>query len=232
MSLPRIYVALDTDNLNETLELAARVAPSGMGIKLGMRFYYAEGPQGVRKVMEACPDTSFFIDLKCHDIPKTAAEAIDALCTLKPDYVNVHASGGLEMMQEVAKIVAKYGDDAPKVLAVTVLTSLNDENLDAVGQKVPAKEQVVRLAKLTKEAGLSGVVCSAHEIEAIRAACGDDFALMVPGIRPAGSAAGDQKRVMTPAEAVSKGATHLVIGRPITKADDAQAAVQAILESI
>ncbi|MEC7576943.1 MAG: orotidine-5'-phosphate decarboxylase, partial [Pseudomonadota bacterium] len=177
------------------------------------------------------PDTSIFLDLKFHDIPNTVASALRVVSDLGVDYTNLHASGGLEMMQRALDAVNAAHKPA-KLLAVTVLTALNDQSLNTVGQQTPVQDQVLRLAKLTKQAGLAGVVCSAHEIDAIRSACGAEFALMTPGIRPVGSANDDQKRVMTPRDALSAGATHLVIGRPITQAADPRKAAEDILESI
>ena len=163
------------------------------------------------------------------DAPSVAhAGAVRTASALGVDYLNVHAAGGLEML----KAAKDACNPATKLIAVTVLTSLDDENLRAVGQATPAADQVKRLALLTQQAGLDGVVCSAHEIAALRAACGPDFALMVPGIRPAGADIGDQKRVMTPADALAAGATHLVIGRPISQAADPAAAARAIMESL
>ena len=177
------------------------------------------------------PNTSIFLDLKFHDIPNTVAAALRTLSDIGVDYTNLHASGGLEMMERALEAV-NAADNPAKLLAVTVLTALDAERLDAVGQRTPVQDQVLRLAKLTQQAGLAGVVCSAHEITALRAICGDDFTLMTPGIRPAGSANNDQKRVMTPHDALKSGATHLVIGRPITKAADPRQAAIDILESL
>ncbi len=175
-----------------------------------------------------------FLDLKFHDIPNTVAGAIRAVVPLAPAVVNVHASGGPTMMRAAAaaatEAAAKAGVARPAVLAVTVLTSMDESDLSAVGQTGAPEEQVVRLAKLAQECGMDGVVCSAREIAPIRAACGADFLLVVPGIRPAGSQQGDQKRVLTPAEAVKAGASSLVVGRPITQAAEPRQAAAAILE--
>jgi len=206
-----------------------QITPVTGGIKLGLEFFNRFGPQGIEAVMESAPEASYFIDLKFHDIPNTVAGAVRSICeNLAPAYLNVHASGGQAMM-EAAK--AACGANT-KLLAVTILTSLDNADMDAIGYQGSTDEQVKQLATLTQTAGLDGVVCSAHDIENLRAACGDDFALMVPGIRPAGAETGDQKRIMTPQEALSKGATHLVIGRPITGADDASKAAQEIVESL
>ena len=170
------------------------------------------------------------------DIPNTVAGAVRAATKLRPMILNVHAGGGPAMMRaalEAAQDESNRLDIArPQVIAVTVLTSMDDDDLEAVGLREPAAEQVVRLARLAQACGLDGVVCSPREIVAIRAACGPDFTLVVPGIRPAGAAVGDQKRVMTPRDAIDAGADWLVIGRPITGAPDPAAAAQAILRGL
>lgn len=199
------------------------------GIKLGLEFFNAHGVKGVKDLMKTVTDTPLFLDLKYHDIPNTVAGAIRAVTyRLKPAYINVHAAGGVDMM----KAAKDACPPETKLLAVTVLTSIDAETLDSVGQGKDAKAQVERLALLAKSAGCDGVVCSSHEIKTIRAACGADFITMVPGIRPAGADTGDQKRIMTPAEAVSKGATHLVIGRPITQADNPSQMARDIIETL
>jgi orotidine-5'-phosphate decarboxylase len=177
-----------------------------------------------------------FLDLKYHDIPNTVAGAVRAATKLQPMILNIHAGGGPAMMRAALEAAdgesVRLGIPRPKVIAVTVLTSMDDGDLGAVGQQGPAADQVVRLARLTRDCGLDGVVCSPREIAAIRDACGPDFTLVVPGIRPAGAAAGDQKRVMTPREAVDAGADWLVIGRPITAAPDPAAAARDILREL
>lgn len=225
-----IYVALDTDDLEHAKTLARQVGPVTGGLKVGMEFVNTFGPQGIEAVKKACPDADLFIDLKFHDIPNTVANAVRVTSErFHPAYLNVHAAGGAEMMMAAKEACHKH----TKLLAVTILTSLEINALQAVGYEgTEVSDSVKRLAKLTQEAGLDGVVCSAHEIELLRETCGDDFALMVPGIRPAGAAVGDQKRIMTPKQALDRGATHLVIGRPITKADDPAQAAADILESL
>lgn len=227
-SLPAIFCAIDTPDLDKALALIPQLSEAGVGIKLGMEFFNANGPQGIKAVQEQCGNPPIFLDLKYHDIPNTVAGAIRAASALGVAYLNIHAAGGLEMMR-AAKDACAPGT---KLLAVTVLTSLDDQNLESVGQKGPAAEQVKRLALLTQEAGLDGIVCSAKEIELVREACGPDFVLMVPGIRPAGADIGDQKRIMTPPDAMKAGATHLVIGRPITQADNPAQAAKDILSSL
>lgn len=220
MTKPRIYCAVDTGDLDRACDLAKMISPY-CGIKLGLEFFNAFGPQGIDKVLKAAPDTSLFIDLKYHDIPNTVAGAVRSICThFTPDYLNVHASGGRAMMEAAQDACESVSKGQTKLIAVTILTSLSDEDLSDVGYANAASEQVKKLALLTKQSGLAGVVCSSHEIELLREACGEDFALMVPGIRPKGAETGDQKRVMTPEEAINLGATHIVIGRPITGSDD------------
>lgn len=226
---PVIFCAIDTADIARAAELAKAIAPVTGGIKLGLEFFNAFGPEGVDKIVKAAPEAILFLDLKFHDIPNTVAGAVKAISSrFKPAYLNVHASGGEEMMR-AAKDAC---DPATKLLAVTVLTSIDEESLSGVGQGISPRDQVQRLALLTKESGLDGVVCSSHEIEMLRRELGNDFTLMVPGIRPQGADLGDQKRVMTPKEAVTTGATHLVIGRPITGASDPAAAANKILNEI
>jgi len=227
--MPKIFCAIDKPDLNSALKLCEKIAPTGIGIKLGLEFFNALGLQGVLEIQKTFSDTPIFVDLKYHDIPNTVTGAIRSITTqFKPAYLNVHAAGGLEMM----KAAKDTCSPETKLLAVTILTSLDEQAIEEVGYKEGLQKRVVQMAKLTQYAGLDGVVCSSHEIEAIREACGKDFALMVPGIRPAGSATGDQSRVMKPKQALDKGATHLVIGRPISQADDPRKAAQDILDSL
>lgn len=229
MSLPRIFCAIDTPDIQRARDLIAQVLPGGCGIKLGLEFFNHGGPQAIYALMEESGHPPLFLDLKYHDIPNTVAGAIKSVTMhVQPAFLNVHASGGYEMM-------ARARDACPaetKLLAVTLLTSIDEETMDVVGYRGPLSERVAQMAALTRRAGLDGVVCSSHEIKPIRDACGDDFILMVPGIRPAGSSADDQKRMMTPKDAITAGATHLVIGRPITQADHPAQAVQDILASL
>ncbi|MCX7353606.1 MAG: orotidine-5'-phosphate decarboxylase [Alphaproteobacteria bacterium] len=220
-----VYVALDMTDAAEAASLAKRLRGHVGGVKLGLEFFVANGPGGIRAVSDA--GLPVFLDLKLHDIPNTVAGAMASAAALNPAIVTTHAGGGAAMMRAASEAAAA-AKHPPLVIAVTVLTSLDDQDLEAVGQRSPALEQAVRLALLAKESGLGGVVCSPHEVAAIRARCGTDFKLVVPGIRPASAALGDQKRVMTPAQAIAAGADHLVIGRPITQAPDPVAAAQAI----
>lgn len=228
---PLIYCAIDTPDIDHALALSAAMARAECGIKLGMEFFNAQGPAGIRMVRDSYPDLSLFIDLKYHDIPNTVAGAIKAICRLDPDYINVHATGGVDMMLAAADALAAANCDT-SLLAVTILTSMDEAALGKIGMQKGLSDRVAQLAALTKECGLSGVVCSAKEIDLVRKACGDDFVLMVPGIRPAGSATQDQKRIMTPKEAVAQGATHLVIGRPITQAEDPERVALDILQQL
>ncbi|HYH17209.1 MAG TPA: orotidine-5'-phosphate decarboxylase [Azospirillum sp.] len=227
----RIFCAVDTTDMDSARDLARRVSGSVGGVKLGLEFFIAHGPAGVRAVIGA-DGPPLFLDLKLHDIPNTVAGGIKAALPLQPAFMTIHTSGGPAMMRAAMEAAASAGGRRPKILGVTVLTSLDDGDLGAVGQGTPVGEQVVRLAVLAKGAGLDGVVCSPNEVAVIRAACGPDFILMVPGIRPAWAAANDQKRVMTPAEAVAAGADHLVIGRPITGNADPAAAARRIVAEI
>jgi orotidine-5'-phosphate decarboxylase len=220
-----VFVALDTPDVGKAVAIAKTVRPHVGGLKIGLEFITAAGPDGVRAVAEL--GMPLFADVKFHDIPNTVAAASRELAKLGASLFNIHASGGERMMRDAAA-AARSVDPAVKVLGVTILTSIDDAVIDSVGQRGPAAEQVLRLARLARHSGLDGVVCSALEIAAIRKACGPDFLLVVPGIRPAGTDLADQKRVMTPSEACRAGADILVIGRPITSASDPGAAAEAI----
>ena len=222
----RIFVALDTTDLDRAISLSQQLVGLVGGVKMGKEFLTAFGPEGVKKV--SASGMPVFLDTKFHDIPNTVASAIRAALPLKLFVINVHASGGTAMM-EAARDAAHQADaPRPLLIAVTVLTSLSDQDLADIGMAGPSEDRVVALAQLTQKAGLDGVVCSPLEITAVRKACGADFKLMVPGIRPTWSAAGDQKRIMTPKQAVDLGADYLVIGRPITGADDPVEAAKKI----
>ena len=232
-SKDRILVALDTAELARAQALASALSGLVGGLKVGKEFFTAHGPQGVRALAGGQP---LFLDLKFHDIPNTVASALRAAVDLEPLIVNVHASGGGAMMAAAAKAVreaaAGRGVARPRLIGVTVLTSLDDADLEAVGQRGPAAEQVLRLARLAQDSGLDGVVCSPREIAMLREALGPDFLLVVPGLRPDWAARGDQKRVTTPAQALAAGADYLVIGRPITGAEDPAAAARKIGEEL
>ncbi|MCZ6764086.1 MAG: orotidine-5'-phosphate decarboxylase [Alphaproteobacteria bacterium] len=236
MTLPGnpIFVALDTVDLDAALRIAETVKPYVGGIKLGLEFFMANGGPGVAAV--SALGLPVFLDLKLHDIPNTVVGAVRAVAPLAPAILNVHASGGIEMMRaagEAAHEAAdRHGVAAPLMIAVTVLTSLDENDLRAVGQHRPAGEQVIRLAQITSVAGLAGVVCSPAETQSLRVAMGPDFKLVVPGIRPAGAETGDQKRIATPEKTLADGADVLVIGRAITGAANPAAAAAAIAENI
>jgi len=220
----RICVALDMPDAAEAADLARRLAGAVDFAKVGMELFYAAGPEGYARVAEA--GLPIFLDLKLHDIPNTVARGLSSLLSLSPPpaIVNVHASGGPAMLRAAAEAV---GGQA-KLVAVTVLTALSDDDLAAIGLAGPPQKAVLRLARLAKDCGLDGVVCSPREVADIRAALGEDFLTIVPGIRPAGAAMNDQKRAATPEAAQAAGADILVIGRPITQAPDPVAAAQAI----
>jgi orotidine-5'-phosphate decarboxylase len=230
----RLAVALDLADRAQLLALARRVAPEAGVLKLGLEAFVAEGPSLVREIVASGADV--FLDLKLHDIPNTAGRAAAAAVGTGASIVNCHAAGGVEMMKAFGEggraAAAKAGRAAPKLIAVTVLTSLDPAALLAIGLAGSPREAALRLAVLAKESGLDGVVCSPGEVEAIRAACGGDFLLVVPGVRSAGAAPGDQKRVATPADAIRSGADLLVVGRPITGAPDPAAAARAIVAEI
>jgi orotidine-5'-phosphate decarboxylase len=228
--IDRIFCAVDTPVLDDAVMLADLLAGEVGAIKLGKEFFTAHGPDGVRKVADC--GHKIFLDLKYHDIPNTVAGAIRAASRLSCAVLTIHASGGPAMLEAARDAAAEAGPKRPKIVAVTVLTSLDDGDLAAVGQQGPAAEQVLRLARLSESCGLDGVVCSPHEVAVLRSALGERFALVVPGVRPDWAGADDQKRIMTPGEAVAAGADHLVIGRPITRSDDPVGAARRIAEEI
>jgi orotidine-5'-phosphate decarboxylase len=225
-----VFCAFDMPDTASALEMASRLKGRIGGIKLGMEFFMAEGPAGIRAL--SAQNVPIFLDLKLHDIPNTVAGAVTSLLPLAPHFMTIHTAGGPAMMQAAVKAAAGAGPNRPKLLGVTVLTSLDQADLAACGHTAKTQDLVVTLAKLAQDSGLDGIVCSPQEIAAVRAACGPDFVLMVPGIRPLWAAAGDQKRVMTPREACAAGATHLVIGRPITAAPDPAEAATRIQEDL
>ena len=225
----RIFCALDSANLETVRSLAQSIAGAVDGLKLGLEFFTAQGPDGIREIAKL--GLPIFLDVKLHDIPNTVAGAIRSLAPLAPYYLTLHAGGGEDMLRSARATAheeaARLSLAPPRLLAVTVLTSLDEGDLAQQGVAGSAREQVVRLAELARRAEIDGIVSSPREIEAIRAACGAGFDIVVPGIRPGGGGAQDQKRVMTPGEAVRAGASALVIGRSITgAADPAQAAAQ------
>lgn len=224
-----LLVALDVDSADRARRLATSLAGTAGGVKIGKQLFTAEGPPVVRAMVEA--GHHVFLDLKFHDIPNTVAAAVRAALAMRPFMLNVHASGGPAMLK--AAVAALAGaKPRPLLIGVTVLTSIDDADLAAVGQQGPAEAQVLRLAKLAQRCGLDGVVCSPREIAPLRRALPAAFKLVVPGVRPAWAAAGDQKRVMTPAEALLAGADYLVVGRPITAAPDPASAAGRLAEEL
>ena len=230
MSYNPVFCALDTTDTALAVRLAEALQGVVGGVKLGLEFHTANGPEGVRAV--AAAGLPLFLDLKFHDIPNTVAGALRSVARLAPALTTVHAIGGAEMMRAAVDAAGdaatKLGLPRTKIVGVTVLTSMGQSELPSIGVDGAVLDQVKRLAALAQESGLDGVVCSPHEVEELRRQCGADFKLVVPGIRPLWAAAGDQKRVLGPAEAVAKGADWLVIGRPITSAADPVEAAQRI----
>ncbi|MFA4993786.1 MAG: orotidine-5'-phosphate decarboxylase [Bdellovibrionales bacterium] len=225
-----IFCAVDTSDLSKAEKLAEMLKGEVGGFKLGLEFFLAHGVNGYKAI--ASKGLPIFLDVKLHDIPNTVAGAVKSLLPLQPAFITLHASGGPAMMRAATEAAATAGALRPKLLAVTVLTSLDKTDLAAIGQDEDTSKQVVRLGKLAKESGVDGCVCSAEEILHLRAAVGNDFVLMVPGIRPSWSAANDQKRTLTPRQAYDAGATYLVIGRPITKAENPAEAARRIVEEM
>ena len=230
----RIILALDVDELKRARELVSLLKSDAGIFKIGKQLFTRYGPQAITMVHDLGGEV--FLDLKFHDIPNTVAKAAEEAVRHGVFMFNVHASGGFEMMQQAMSAVqakaAALKQRKPLVLAVTVLTSLSAADLSALGINGTVAEQVVRLARLARSAGLDGVVASPHEIEMIKEECGRDFLVVTPGVRPAASAAGDQKRVLTPGEAIRGGADYIVVGRPVTSAPDPLKAVQDIIKEI
>lgn len=216
-----IFVAIDTPDLERAKAIASRVSNHVGGLKLGLEFFSANGRHGIKEMADL--GLPIFLDLKFHDIPNTVGKAIQALRSLEPAILTVHAAGGRAMMED-AKAAAPTGT---KVVAVTVLTSLDSDDLESVGLPTDPRGQVERLTRLARDAGLDGVVCSGNEVAAVRKIWPQGF-FVVPGVRPEGGATADQKRVMTPRKALDAGASILVIGRPITQAQDPDRAARAI----
>ncbi len=214
----KVIVALDYDNQADALAFVDRIDPSSCRLKVGKEMFTLFGPEFVRELHKR--GFSVFLDLKFHDIPNTCSKAVRAAAEMGVWMVNVHAGGGEKMMAASREILEPYGKDRPLLIGVTVLTSMEQADLAGIGLNVQPQEQVMRLANLTKNAGLDGVVCSAQESSLLKSELGQEFKLVTPGIRPAGSAAGDQKRIMTPYDAIQAGSDYLVIGRPITQASD------------
>ncbi len=229
MSNSKVIVSLDFPDGKQALDLCQKLEPASCKLKIGKELFTREGPALVEKLISS--DFDIFLDLKYHDIPNTVASACRAAADLGVWMMNVHASGGQTMMEAACEALDKTSHK-PLLVAVTVLTSMSQEDLDDLGIKNSVEDQVIMLAKLAKSSGLNGVVCSAKEASSLKAELGEEFCLVTPGIRPANTNSDDQKRIMTPLDAINAGSHYLVIGRPITKADDPLAALDAINASI
>jgi orotidine-5'-phosphate decarboxylase len=231
---PRVFVALDFAQPMQALALADQLDPRACGLKVGKEMFVVAGPEPVRWMVER--GFNVFLDLKFHDIPNTVAQACAAATRLGVFMLNVHASGGRAMLEAsreaVTRSAAERGNPPPLLIAVTVLTSLDDADLRAIGHAEPTTSLALRLATLARDCALDGVVCSAVEAPALRRALGADFKLVTPGIRPQGSARDDQARIVTPEVAIANGADYLVVGRPITQAGDPMATLTAINRSL
>lgn len=230
----RLIVALDYSSEEPVKQLVTSLDDSVSYYKVGMELYYSVGESIIHYLKQQ--QKNVFLDLKLYDIPNTVAKGLSALTRLGANMMNVHASGGSLMMQKAVEAVAdeaaRLSIARPQVIAVTILTSMNQEQWGQMGHTSEISDQVVRLALLAKESGMDGVVASPQESAAIRSACGDDFLIVTPGVRPVGAAVNDQSRIATPSSALRQGSTHLVVGRPITAAPDGQAAAKAILEEM
>lgn len=221
-----VFCAIDRPDLDGALQLASALEGTVGGLKVGLEFITANGPSGVGQIVAL--GLPVFLDVKFHDIPHTVAGAVRAAGDLGVAMLTLHLAGGPAMLEAAVEAADGIKGRRPWLLGVSVLTSMDDDDLKAIGVASPAGDQVLRLAGLADRTGLDGIICSPHEIRPLRETFGDGLKLVVPGIRPAGSATGDQKRTLTPAEAIAAGADHLVIGRPITAAPDPRAAALAI----
>lgn len=229
MTDPKIIVALDYADAASALQLAKQLDPTKCRLKVGKELFTAAGPQLVNALIKL--NFGIFLDLKFHDIPNTVSKACQAASNLGVWMLNVHASGGVAMMQGALEGVDKASHH-PLLIAVTVLTSMDQATLNQLGINTSLQDHVLKLATLTKQAGLAGVVCSAQEAPILRQTLGTDFCLVTPGIRPAEASLDDQSRVVTPAQGIALGAHYLVIGRPITKAANPNAALEKIIKEI
>ena len=226
----RVIVALDFDDAAKAMALVDKLDPAACKLKVGKEMFTLFGPELVKSLIAKGFD--IFLDLKFHDIPNTVAKACKAAAEMGVWMVNVHASGGMEMMKAAKNAITGSSHPQTKLIAVTVLTSMDQAQLNDVVPEVSPAEQVKKLAQLTAGSGLDGVVCSAKEAVMLRETHTDDFLLVTPGIRPAGADVGDQKRVMTPVDAIDAGVSYLVMGRPITQAENPLAALQAVNQSL
>jgi orotidine-5'-phosphate decarboxylase len=228
-SISPIIVALDYPTAQQAIAMARQLDPSKCRVKVGKELFTASGPAILEELQKI--DFDVFLDLKFHDIPNTCAGAVAVAAELGVWMVNVHASGGERMMVAAAEAIANKSHK-PLLIAVTVLTSMEQSDLAGIGLDITPQQQVERLAKLSKQSGMDGVVSSAQEIELIKDLCGKEFLTVTPGIRPAGSPAGDQRRIMTPQQAVNAGGDYMVIGRPITQATNPEQACLDIIDSL
>ncbi|MFK5894570.1 MAG: orotidine-5'-phosphate decarboxylase [Pseudomonadota bacterium] len=226
---PKIIIALDYSDEQSAMAMVKQLSPTLCRIKIGKELFVSSGPQLIEKIAKLGFD--IFLDLKFHDIPNTVAGACRAAANLGVWMVNVHASGGLKMMQ-AAREAIENSSHKPLLIAVTILTSLDDKALTEIGYKNNTQQQVLQLAKLTQNAGLDGVVCSPLEAQLIKAETNKDFLLITPGVRPKGSKVNDQSRIMTPKQALEAGSNYLVIGRPITAAENPLKALELIASEI
>lgn len=223
--ISKVMVALDVDTADKAMDIAKQLAGTGCWLKIGLELYALSGLSLVQKFKGM--GFNIFLDLKLHDIPNTVARTMQVLVDSAVDMINVHCAGGYDMMARAAEIGSKSGK---KVIGVTVLTSMGQDDLSKVGVQSTVEDQVINLALLAKQAGLDGVVASAREVTSIREACGSEFLLVTPGIRPAGSEQNDQVRVLTPNEALDKGSSYLVVGRPITAAGNSKEALLKLFD--
>ena len=226
----RVIVALDFDDAAKAMALVDQLDPAACKLKVGKEMFTLFGPEFVKSLIAKGFD--IFLDLKFRDIPNTVAKACKAAAEMGVWMVNVHASGGMEMMKAAKNAITGSSHPQTKLIAVTVLTSMDQAQLNDVVPEVSPAEQVKKLAQLTADSGLDGVVCSAKEAVMLRETHNDEFLLVTPGIRPAGADVGDQKRVMTPVDAIDAGVSYLVMGRPITQAENPLAALQAVNQSL
>ena len=230
----RLLCAIDTVDIDTAVTIADSLRDVVGGVKLGLEFFSAHGPEGVRMI--ASKGLPIFLDLKFHDIPNQVAGAVRSAAALDPFMLTVHVAGGPAMLRAAMAAALRVADNnegrRPMIVGITVLTSFDEDDAEEVGMRGAIFEQVLRLADLARSCGLDGVVASAHEVMDLRASCGDDFKLIVPGIRPAWSSSDDQKRIVTPGEALGRGADYLVVGRPITRSDDPSAAARRIADEM
>ena len=229
-----VIVALDFPTVEDSLKFLEQFGDEKLFVKIGLELYLQNGQVVVEQIKKL--GHKIFLDLKLHDIPNTVAHGVSSLTRLGANLITIHGQGGPIMMKAAAEAAResaeKLGIERPKLLAITVLTSFDDESWTSIGGQLPIADQVIRLAKLAKESGMDGVVCSALEAKMIREACGPDFLIVTPGIRPSFAATNDQKRIATPSSALQDGASRLVIGRPITQAEHPQEAVRLIIEEM